>query len=528
MRRSPDEIETNLNSITFPFFWIVDAFTRLLVCVAIVATASYFLIPKNSGTVPETSKLDLVEIARLDHSEFEQLLHQYDRETLSHWLTQPEPDASSTTPDRRIILVNRILAASQVGKSPMRSLKVFGISKELQLRTLVALLDLDSDRFDAGMIQELDELSDLYEGVEFPDQDELTDQIKERAGVGKIVSKFINSVEQQSSEFQDRHANSALEKLSELDQNSLISRESRKTLASLLRLAKKRVQKLNRSLQHCNRLESLIAKVNQSNRKRIFEEFAKLDCAAASAPKLEYLTAPKNPDRFFVDFENKLNRVLQSDQLSREQFDTIFDQLDLLIRAGWTRSGQRLLSEVVALMKQNGNFPLLEQQALEIQSQLAWIGKPVVLDGVKDTANREFDFKNRRQRIATILVYLPMVEDRFRQSKVKLIQMIRVYNSLVNSNNLELCGILVHQSDELAAMEKAKELMIQLKPIEFLHVNLDSEAGTNVRDYIAYEDLPAIVIVDSISRVVAVNPRPKQSVDIINLLRKQANSTTRE
>ena len=508
--------------MSVPAWWLIDASLRLLLSVgALVAAGVWAFNYYGAVTPPETTTADMTNAIYAGDEEFTELLENCDRENLTQWLKQTDDSADAPVADQRQGLTNRIHAASVVAKSRMRSRKFYGISTELRLRQALALLDLENNQFDESKVTELTEISHLYEGVKFAENDSRTERLRERASVGKIVSNFIDSLETRTGDLLLGETELALEKLRQLDQRSVISRESRENFARLSQLSRKRLMHLGKSGECCDRLDELLNSVSQSNLDRVFEEFAKLDCENICSPNLEYLSEPSSKDRFLLEFETKLNRVMQSDQISEEQFSVIADKFCGLIQAGWSRSSSGLIANSISFMKENGEFPTLEKKFDQLLNQTKWIGKPINFQDFKTIERSPATLKKYSNLTATIVVYLAGSDEGHTRSSTRLIQMIRVYNSLANREQVRLCGVVVHDSDEENAVKSAKALTEKLNGIEFWYVDSNSSGGQAMAVGVPFEELPYVVVLDKDNKVVTVDPRPTQAVEFVSLLKKQ-------
>ena len=149
-------IEENLNSMSVPAWWLIDASLRLLLSVgALVAAGVWAFNYYGAVTPPETTTADMTNAIYAGDEEFTELLENCDRENLTQWLKQTDDSADAPVADQRQGLTNRIHAASVVAKSRMRSRKFYGISTELRLRQALALLDLENNQFDESKVTEL-------------------------------------------------------------------------------------------------------------------------------------------------------------------------------------------------------------------------------------------------------------------------------------------------------------------------------------------------------------------------------------
>lgn len=519
-KRSPDEIDETETTIKFPVLWLIDAVFRFLLCLAVVGVVVYMLMQNLPETPPEHASVELEQAIFLSDEEFNELLDHYDRDELIQLLQLSVQDRDVSDPLHRQGLTNQILAANKLGKSPMRSRRVFGITRELELRTALALADLENHRFEPEQNGQLRELATLYEGVEFPDQDQDTDILKERAGIGQVISSFISSVETPAEESAAEMEGFAMEKLQQLGQRSVISKESRDLLLRVLHLARKRLQHVGKTAEPCDVLEQTLREVNRVNRQRAIDEFSQIDCSLASASELDYLALeePIRKDRFLRDFESKLQQLIQCGDLAADEFSIMLTKIEGLVRGGWIHASRRLLTDVVDLMKNQGEFPQLEQRASRIRLLQDKIGRTFDETSMKTVENRHA-WLERDQALATFVVFISIAEeDRLLESNAKIVEMARVYNTLADSKQIRFYGVVVHQDQEARAIKVAKGLTERLKPIEFWHLDTESSAGREFLEAVPLDKLPHVLILDKLNRVVALDPRPTQTIEIVGKL----------
>ena len=396
----------------------------------------------------------------------------------------------------------------------MGSYRIYGVSHELDLRSELALFDLGNNQFYRESILELREVSKLYERVEFPEQNEQTQELRTRAKVGGFVANFVAAVEDKQDDDPTTEHEQLFSSLRSLAEKSFISKELQQLLLRLARLSRTRLQHLNKTSGICDDLDTLLASIAHSNVERVMNEFRSIDPQQSTATRFDYKEdkEPREKDRFLVEFEGKLHRVLETQKLGEDEYSMILTKLRDLAYSGWARSSQGIMNQVMAEVES----PTLQMEANQLRSQIDWIGKPLIMDDLLDQSKKPANISSGLVD-ATVILYLPQVND-IRKADAKFMQLVSVYNSMVSSNRIRFVAILVHREQE-TIYQKIEQLNQQVKPIQFYSLDANSPGGQKFSTAVPLEKLPYFVVLDAINNVVAINPLPQQVVGVVNKLK---------
>ena len=519
LRRSPDEIEEAGFSIRIPTHWFIDAMIRLVLCLAFIGFGTWFLIDKlRPAAKAVVTQSEFNQAILKPEVEFDEFLKNCEREQLFQWLKQIDDNAGDSIMDRRLSMKNRAAAANKLGLSRMGGYRIFGIAHELDLRSELALFDLGNNQFYRDSILELNEVSKLQEGIEHPEQNGQTQDLKTRARIGDFISKFIEAVEASPDGKSTPDHEQLFSKLRNIAEKSFVSKELEELLMRLSKLTRPRLQHLNKATDISDDLESELVSMRRSNHERVMSEFQSIEPKKSTATRFDYKdeSESQDKDRFLVEFESKLNRVLKTQELGADDYSEILDKLRDLAFSGWARSSKRIMNQVLATAENVS--PTLKLEADQLRSQIDWIGEPLDVDDVRDQTDKPVRMGSGLAD-ATMVLYLPQLEE-IQKPDAKFMQMVSTYNSLASNNKIRFVVVLVHQEQE-NIFEKIAQLNQQLKPLEFYCLDGNSPGGQKFLTTIPMDKLSYLVILDSFNYVISINPLPQQVVGVVNKLKSK-------
>ena len=517
-----DAIVPEENSIRIPILWVANAAGRLLICLALLGAAGFFVYSSLYPTSrSDVTAVDLNNAVFQPDEEFNEYLKSCGREELAKWLKNIDDDPHIEIENRRQALINRAEAAKKVGYSRRGSYRFFGIGEELRLRTELALLDLQQGHFDQEQIAILNETANLYESVEFPLQGSEAQDLKSRAKLGTILATLIEQVENRIGDESEFSAENVLMEIEKISTESTFSDELNSTVGKLSELLRGRLERTQKSTSICDQLDQLLVKIGNDRRQQIIDEFQSLNCSAILPKQLDYLKGQELEfqDRFLNDFNQKMEQFLQVDGLPEQDFSTALSKLADLARSGRAKVSKNWLDRVVAIRNESGQrSDEFTAQVMRLTSQLEWVGEDIALDDIQDVFGNKPDME-WEDNDATIVFYQPL--STVQKVDPKLVQLVRVYNSMIPRYRLQLVVVLIHDSKHEEATRTIETFSKNMRAIQFWQLDTNSDAGKKLKATIAPENLPYLLVLDSYNRVAAIDPLPRNVVGLVKKLKTQ-------
>lgn len=517
-KRSSFELMFTDQFVVIPIIRFVEAFFRLIILTSLIF-AAFFVYRHFIGSEPEPmTQQELIQSFDLDEEQFQEVLKDNKGEQFMEVIDLIADDPTTGYESRIRRLDNRILAAGKIAKSRLSQQKVFGLTKEIELRLDRAFFNLENETYDAESIKELLELGRLYKSVQFPIQTKESDALIDRAKLGEIVAQGVQFVETCDVEKDTYLSNQLLENTSQITEQFLSKGEIGTQLTRLSDLARIRLEQLDKSTKFCDQLDSLLVSMASKNANSRISDLAKMDCLTVGAETLAYLPGEEATykDKFVAEFHDKLQQVLEVDKISAKDHSVIITKLNQIAEAGWPLEAQDMLDKLNSTFPLNADQTVLQKQIATLESRLNWIGKEVSIQGIQTLTNRDPNFHNSNA-LATVFVYISMVK--IHESETRIKQLGRVYNNVFKNATLDFVIVFMHEDDKRNGLQAMRVANDRMKQVDYWQMNVNSDYGKVFLQQLSIEDTPLTLILDRNRRVVALNPNANRATKILDSLR---------
>lgn len=503
--------------IDVPVTRFAEAFLRGVIVIGSVVAGFIYLAPMLTEKEIEVSNDDIVKAFAFDDLQFSEFLKNCDREQLVEVLDEWVVDPDVPFEDRQHVLLNQIKAAKKIARSRMTQLRIFGSSKELELRSDLALAHLKNNVFDPDQNKALIDLASLYKSIHF-DESKEAETVNENARLAAIVGETVEIVETEQPENVKFRIDDLLVQVGELSEQFIDSSDTGKKLNKLAELSRTRLSELDKSTKFADQFENALRNIQNVNKSARIDNFLAMDVLDASASELIYLPEDKEryEHKFLADFRHKLAQILEVDDIDAATFLKILTKLEQIAESGWAKAAQEMLPVFMKVVQSKGDFPELESGAEKLRLRLDWIGRKLKLDGLKTLDNRS-PFYRPSNALATMVIYISMANPK--ESDARFKQLGRIYNNVFRNAKIDFIVIFLHEDDQRNGLQAMRVLDNRMKPVDFWQLNLNSNEGKELSKRLAIDDVPYVKLLDRDRRVAAINPRSKIVVDFMNKLK---------
>ena len=508
--------------VVVPAIRVIEAFFRFILVAGVIgggvfAYFEYFVEPVT------VSNEELIEAFQLDEESFREVLQDNKSERFLDVIDSVQYGSAATYEQKLRILDNQILASQKIAKTRLTQQKIFGLTHEIELLTERAFFNLENDTYDLESNDALLELGKLYKSVQFPDQSNESDALIERAKVGEIVAEYVRLVETTSVEKDSRESEELLKKIGQISEFFLSSSDLGVKLGRMSELTRGRLVRLEKSTRFADHVDNLLLNIEADNITNRIKELAEMDCETTFAETLSYTTEEQAgfKDKFVAQFREKLNQVLEVDEISNDDFVMIVTKLDQISEAGWPKEAAEMLESVVSVFPPKAEASELRQKIGKLESRLGWVGQPFSLDGLQTLENREPSIDGD-SALATMVIYISLVNQAECDTRFK--QLGRIYNNIFKNAKIDFLVVFMHEDDQRNGLQTMRVLDDRMKPVDFLQMNVNSEFGKEFSKTLDIESTPYVKILDRERRVVALNPNANRLTELFNTLKARESA----
>ena len=518
-KRSSFELMHTDKFVVVPVIRIVEAVFRLIILTGVLVVGFIGYHHFFAAEPEPLTQQQLIESFDLEMEQFQEVLADNKGEQFMGVidLVKEDPAASNDLRIRR--LENRILAAGKIAKSRLSQQKIFGLTKEIELRTELAFFNLESENYDPESIEALAALGKLYKSVQFGTQSKEADALIDRARLGEIVANTFEFVEVRDVEKDAFIGEQLLKSIEQISEQFLVGGDIGTKLNRLSSSVRLRLSKLEKSTKFCDQLDELLINMATANATSRIQNLNDLDCQSSFAPTLNYLPEDNATfkDKFISKFYDKFLQVLEVRSISEDDHKMIVTKLNQLAESGWPLEAREMLENL------NSKFPVgadqteLLKQLAKLESRLNWMGREFSLKGIQTLANHEPEFR-KRYTLATFVIYISMHKIRDAETCIK--QYGRVYNNIYKNAKVDFLVVYMHEDDKRNGLQAMRVMDDRMKPVDYWQMNVSSDFGkVFFEEQLNFDETPFSVILDRDRRVAALNPKVDRVTKLLDKLR---------
>lgn len=510
--RSDFELVHTETHVEVPATRLAEAFFRVVIVVAVVAAGWYFvhdkLMPPEKRIVTREELLQSFDAD--DEETFEETIKHTETELLIELVGQPDEfDPNTPAHNRTRSIKYKILAVQRIAKSRMLSRKIDGLTKELGLRSQLALINLENNIVDPEANKELLDLARLYKTIQFEEDSE---QLNQQAKIGEIIGNMVEFVDAGSDKSEASKINEILNNLDEIGGQFLKNSPLGQKLTRLSELVRQNLSDKDRSYEVSNELEQRLDEIH--NQSKVFRVSAlnNMDCSNFGATNMDSLENAFD-DPFTVKFRDALERVLEISELGSDEYQIVLEKLEMVSRSGWNNAAQQML------LRTNREFKLgqLDEEILarsqRFQARLAQMGEALPIDAFTTLTGSEARLKSDRALLNAILF---ISFEQKAASDARMSQLLKICaDSGVPALYLNVAIVLVHDDDKMNGKPGLETQSQKLRSFSWWQLNQNSRGYQEFKDVVSTDSSPYVLVLDKNKKVVSVDPGPVEFQDLI-------------
>ena len=524
-RRADFALVYTESHVDVPLLRFIEALVRTLP-ILVLAAAAYFLYDKVNSKEVIISDSQLVSSLALEDEEFREVLKDCETQQLVDFLSTTHDDPSLDLEARVIRFEKEIQIAQKIGRSKMRSNQWHGIAKEIELRSDLAIFDMENKVFDPDRHKELAELTNLYNSIQFPESTEQSDRLVEWAKYGYITTVVVEAVESGVSTDETVVVEDLKIKGGKFLGAVFDKTDIDKKLDKLARVANMRLTEMGLPTDMVGVLTATASGISSENESTRIAELAAMDCSNSIASEIPYKANATgedtdNPagfkDGYVKKFSEKFNLVFENDVIEIQDLEMMLAKLREVAICGWPQEASKMVGKLQAHLESTSKHAKLQDEVDRFAKLLGWGGREFLLDGFEslDKKQAKFHFASAD---ATVVIFIS--NESGKASFARLNEIIGLLNKLAQSKAKNHFSIIfMHDQDKLNGLPRMRQIADSIPALKMWQLDVNSERGKKVTEMFSLDALPYALVLDRDKKVVGFDPKRMQLENILSKLK---------
>lgn len=457
----------------------------------------------------------------VSQEDFEEILDQSSEEQLALLAEEYNQVDFESNPVEQIQIYNRaIQIANLLQTSKADNILEKGILLHLQVRNDMALSSISNRIYDATSNDTLERNAEPF----------LTGAINGTAASNKITllaqlnsafASFIRFVEEsrlgENSVNRKKHESKFAELASDHQDSGFVAGR----MFDILAIAKKRLQEEQRDYEIIDSLHlKMIDAFSETKSSEVADRVNfEIGNSIEKMLSVREVDDDLGVDRdFLVDrFDEKLNSVLSSQNLSLNDYQLIFRRLERFVGAGFIRQTQKMLENVnkkLALTE----FTTAMDYGQQMVRRLRLFGTPLPFEGINKVDGTPATFEPNR--FANVVMFFDSSSER--AAKNKAATLVKRLGADLNEGELGLAFVWFLKESDQSTSTKRVELSQNLKTANLWEVDSSNEKASRLlKSFGPPNSYPMVVVLNEKMEIVALNGKMKEVVEhVLKLKRK--------